>query len=63
MKQTRATLRYAKALFSLAIEQNTLERCKQDMQFIADTCANSKDLSLLLKRWAHLFQLIYTPDL
>ena len=49
MKQTRATLRYAKALFSLAIEQNTLERCKQDMQFIADTCANSKDLALLLK--------------
>ena len=49
MKQTRATLRYAKSLFSLAIEQNTLESCKQDMQFIADTCANSKDLALLLK--------------
>ena len=49
MKQTRATLRYAKSLFSLAIEQNTLESCKQDMRFIADTCANSRDLSLLLK--------------
>jgi len=49
MKQTRATIRYAKSLFSLALEQNTLEQCKQDMQFIANTCANSRDLSLLLK--------------
>ena len=49
MKQTRATLRYAKSLFGLALEQNTLEQCREDMQFIADTCANSRDLSLLLK--------------
>ena len=49
MKQTQATLRYAKSLFSLAIEQDILEKCKEDMQFVADTCASSKDLSLLLK--------------
>ena len=49
MKQTRATLRYAKSLFGLAIEQDILEKCKEDMQFVADTCASSKDLSLLLK--------------
>ena len=49
MKQTRATLRYAKSLFGLAIEQDVLEKCKEDMQFVADTCASTKDLSLLLK--------------
>ena len=49
MKQTQATLRYAKSLFSLAIEQDILEECREDMQFVADTCASSKDLSLLLK--------------
>jgi len=49
MKQTRATLRYAKSLFDLAIEQDILKKCKEDMQFVADTCASSKDLSLLLK--------------
>ena len=49
MKQTRATLRYAKSLFSLAIEQDSLEKCKEDMQFVANTCDSSKDLSLLLK--------------
>ena len=49
MKQTRAALRYAKSLFGLALEKNTLEQCRQDMQFIADTCANSRDLTLLLK--------------
>ena len=35
--------------FNLAIEQDILEKCKEDMQFVADTCASSKDLSLLLK--------------
>lgn len=49
MKQTRATLRYAKSLFSLAIEQDILEQCKEDMQFVADICVRSKDLSLLLR--------------
>ena len=49
MKQTRATLRYAKSLFDLAIEQDILRKCKEDMQFVADTCASNKDLSLLLK--------------
>ena len=49
MKQTRATLRYAKSLFGLAIEQDILEKCKEDMQLVADTWASSKDLSLLLK--------------
>jgi len=49
MKQTRATLRYAKSLFDLAIEQDILKKCKEDMKFVADTCASSKDLSLLLK--------------
>lgn len=49
MKQTRATLRYAKSLFTLAIEQDILDQCKEDMQFVADICVSSKELSLLLK--------------
>ena len=49
MRQTKATLRYAKSLFVLANEQDILEKCRQDMQFIADTCNGSKELSLLLK--------------
>jgi len=49
MKQTRATLRYAKSLFGLAVDQDILEKCKEDMQFVADVCNSSKELSLLLK--------------
>ena len=49
MNQARVTLRYAKSLFGLAVEQNMLPQCKEDMQFIAETCNSSRDLSLLLK--------------
>jgi len=49
MKQTRATIRYAKSLFTLAVEQDVLEQCKKDMQIVADICAGSKELTLLLK--------------
>lgn len=49
MANTRATLRYAKSLFELAKEQNTLEVCKTDMETILSVCSGSKDLALLLK--------------
>jgi len=49
MQQTRATLRYAKALFSLANEQDKLDQCQEDMQCIVDICSKSKELVQLLK--------------
>ncbi len=49
MKNTRATLRYAKSLLELAKEQNCLEVCKSDMEFISATCAASREFTLLLK--------------
>ena len=49
MKQSRVTIRYAKALFELAIEQERLEQSYNDMVFIDAVCTESKELSLLLK--------------
>jgi F-type H+-transporting ATPase subunit delta len=49
MKQSRVTIRYAKALFQLAIEQNTLDQSYKDMVLLDKVCAESKELSLLLK--------------
>ena len=49
MRQSRATIRYAKALFELAIEQDTLEQSYNDMVFLDAVCSEIKELSLLLK--------------
>ena len=49
MKQSRVTIRYAKALLQLAIEQNTLEQSYNDMVLLDVVCTESKELSLLLK--------------
>ena len=49
MKQSRVTIRYAKALFQLVIEQDTLEQSYNDMVLLDRVCAESKELSLLLK--------------
>lgn len=49
MKQSRVTIRYAKALLQLAIEQNTLEQSYNDMVLLDAICTDSKELSLLLK--------------
>ncbi|MBC8266188.1 MAG: ATP synthase F1 subunit delta [Flavobacteriales bacterium] len=49
MKQSRVTIRYAKALLQLSIEQNTLEQSYNDMILLDAVCTESKDLSLLLK--------------
>ena len=49
MKQSRVTIRYAKALFQLVIEQDTLEKSYRDMVLLHAVCAESKELSLLLK--------------
>jgi F-type H+-transporting ATPase subunit delta len=49
MAQSRATIRYAKALFQLAAEQDILEQSYQDIVFLDAVCTQSKEFSLLLK--------------
>jgi len=49
MRNTRVTLRYAKSLLELAVEQNQLDACKEDMEAVVAACKESKELSLLLK--------------
>jgi F-type H+-transporting ATPase subunit delta len=49
MKQSRSTIRYAKALLQLSIEQKTLEESYNDMALLDGICSQSKELSLLLK--------------
>ena len=49
MKQSRVTIRYAKALFQLVIKQDTLEQSYSDMVLLDAVCAESKELLLLLK--------------
>ena len=49
MAQSRVTIRYAKALFQLAAEQDILEQSYQDMMLLNAVCAQSKEFSLLLK--------------
>ena len=49
MGKSRATIRYAKALFQLAVEQDILEQSYQDMELLDAVCKESKELLLLLK--------------
>ena len=49
MRQSRVTIRYAKALLKLAIEQKILEQCYTDMILLQKICVESKEFSLLLK--------------
>jgi len=49
MQQSRVTIRYAKALFQLVIEQDALEQSYRDMVLLDGVCTESKELSLLLK--------------
>lgn len=49
MAGARAAIRYAKALLSLASDQKTSEDVNNDMKLIANTLAESKDLSEALQ--------------
>lgn len=46
---SRAAVRYAKALLSLSIDQKTAETVNGDMELIANTIAESNDLSAMLQ--------------
>ncbi len=48
MKNSRATLRYAKSLLELSKENKCVDQCKSDMETIVSVCNNSKELTLLL---------------
>ncbi|OUR93837.1 ATP synthase F1 subunit delta [Flavobacteriales bacterium 34_180_T64] len=49
MAQTRAAIRYAKAVLSLAGDQNSAEAVNGDMKLIAGTIAENNDLSDMLE--------------
>lgn len=49
MARSRAAIRYAKAILSLAKEQKASEAVNADMSLIAQTIAESKDLNRILK--------------
>nr|WP_148256177.1 ATP synthase F1 subunit delta [Lacinutrix sp. 5H-3-7-4] len=48
MNMARAAIRYAKAVLSIANDQNTAEAVNNDMTLIANTIAENKDLSNML---------------
>ena len=48
MKNSRATLRYAKSLLELSKENECVDQCKSDMETVLNACNNSKELTLLL---------------
>ncbi len=48
MAGTRAAIRYAKAVLSLALSQNKAEAVNEDMKGIANTIAQSEDLASVL---------------
>ena len=49
MAGTRAAIRYAKAILSLAKEQNAAEQVNDDMKLIVNTVSGSDDLKQVLK--------------
>jgi F-type H+-transporting ATPase subunit delta len=48
MKETRIAVRYAKALFELSLEQNSLEQTNLDMLIVHDVCAENREFRLML---------------
>lgn len=49
MRNPRLANRYAKSLLDLAIEQNSLEPVLQDMELIHKACADSRELTVVLR--------------
>ncbi len=47
-RQTRAAIRYAKALLSLAIDKNIADEVNENMQLIASTVSEARDLQIAL---------------
>jgi F-type H+-transporting ATPase subunit delta len=49
MDNPRINIRYARALFDLAVENNDLEQTNTDMNTLAEVCTQNRDLQLMLK--------------
>ncbi|HZW62658.1 MAG TPA: ATP synthase F1 subunit delta [Flavobacteriaceae bacterium] len=49
MSESRAAIRYAKALLALANEQQQAEAIQKDMKFIVNTIAEHNELAMVLK--------------
>lgn len=49
MKEIRVSNRYAASLLNLGIERNELESIRQDMELVAQTLNENRDLVLMLK--------------
>ena len=45
---SRVAIRYSKALFELAVEQNLLEEVRQDLMLIREVCQNNPDFQQTL---------------
>lgn len=48
MKETRIAVRYAKALFELALEQKIIEEVFSDMKIVASVCEENRDFRRML---------------
>jgi F-type H+-transporting ATPase subunit delta len=48
MNHSKITIRYAKALFDLALERNVLEQVKTDMALIDKVCLENRELRVML---------------
>ena len=49
MRETRIAIRYAKALFDLALERNTLEQIKTDMELVVSVFKQNRNLRIILQ--------------
>ena len=49
MRETKAAIRYARALFNLAVERKELEVVSKDMELIDKTINENHDLGVLLQ--------------
>jgi len=49
MNESKITVRYAKSLFLLALEKNTLNEVKDDMTYIFELCEQVSDFALVLE--------------
>lgn len=48
MKESRIAVRYAKALFDLALEQQIIDAISKDMELVAEVCKSSREFRLML---------------
>ncbi len=48
MKSSKSAIRYAQALLDLSVEQGNLEAVAADMKYLAEVCAENRDLELML---------------